>query len=135
MALIAARQDERRALSLGIHTGFFQLVVFIASGLIAGLSGALYVPVGFVSPDLFGLTFSTSVIVWVVVGGRGTLLGPLLGAVALSELQDTLSGAFVTAWLLIVGVVLVVVVLAWPRGALGALESLVGLAGRRRAGA
>lgn len=135
LALVAARQDERRAESLGIHTGLYQLVVFIASGMVAGLAGALYVPVGFISPDLFGLAFSTSVIVWVVVGGRGTLLGPLLGAVGLSELQDTLSGAFVSAWLLMLGLVLVAVVLAWPRGALGALESLAGLGRRRSAGA
>jgi urea transport system permease protein len=131
LALAAARQDERRAQSLGINTGLYQLVVFIASGAIAGLAGALYVPVGFVSPALFGLAFSTSAIVWVVVGGRSTLLGPLVGAVALSELQDALSGAFVSAWLLIVGLVLVGVVIVWPRGALGALESLAGLVRRR----
>jgi ABC-type branched-subunit amino acid transport system permease subunit len=104
--------------------GWFQVGVFTVSGAIAAIAGALYVPVGFVSPDLFGLTFSTYVIVWMVLGGRGTLIGGFVGAIGLSELETLLSGTFVSLWLLIVGILLIVVVLVWPRGAMGAVASL-----------
>jgi urea transport system permease protein len=129
LALLGVRQNPKRAESLGISAGASQLLVFTVAGAIAGLAGALYVPVGFVSPDLFGLTLSTYAIVWMVVGGRGTLIGGFIGAIGLSELQTILSGAFVSWWLLIVGVLLIAVVLVWPRGAMGAL-----VAGARRLG-
>jgi len=118
LSLLAARQNSLRAEGIGIPIGRFQLLVFSAAGAIAGIAGALYVPVGFVSPDLFGLTFSTYVIVWMVLGGRGTLIGGFLGAIGLSFLETALSGSFVTLWLLMVGVLLIVVVLVWPRGAI-----------------
>jgi urea transport system permease protein len=121
LSLLAARQNPRRAEGVGIPLGRFQLGVFTVAGAIAGIAGALYVPVGFVSPDLFGLTFSTYVIVWMVLGGRGTLIGGFVGAIGLSELETLLSGQFVSLWLLMVGILLIVVVLVWPRGAMGAL--------------
>jgi ABC-type branched-subunit amino acid transport system permease subunit len=124
LSLLAARQNPKRAESAGIPLGRSQLLVFTVAGAIAGIAGALYVPVGFVAPDLFGLTFSTYVIVWMVLGGRGTLLGGFVGAIGLSFLETALSGEFVTLWLLMVGALLIVVVLAWPRGALGALDSV-----------
>jgi ABC-type branched-subunit amino acid transport system permease subunit len=123
LSLLAARQNPRRAEGVGIPLGWFQLGVFTVAGAIAGIAGALYVPVGFVSPDLFGLTFSTYVIVWMVLGGRGTLIGGFVGAIGLSELETLLSGRFVTLWLLMVGILLIVVVLVWPRGAMGALAA------------
>jgi urea transport system permease protein len=125
LSLLAARQNPRRAEAVGMPLGRFQLGVFTVAGAIAGTAGALYVPVGFVSPDLFGLTFSTYVIVWMVLGGRGTLIGGFVGAIGLSELETLLSGTFVSLWILIVGLLLIVVVLVWPRGAMGALTSLV----------
>jgi urea transport system permease protein len=124
LSLLAARQNPRRAESVGIPLGRFQLIVFTIAGAIASIAGALYVPVGFVSPDLFGLTFSTYVIVWMVLGGRGTLIGGFIGAIGLSELETALSGSFVSLWLLMVGILLIVVVLAWPRGAMGALAAV-----------
>jgi urea transport system permease protein len=125
LSLLAARQSPRRAEGVGIPLGWFQLGVFTVAGAIAAIAGALYVPVGFVSPDLFGLTFSTYVIVWMVLGGRGTLIGGFVGAIGLSELETLLSGTFVSLWLLIVGLLLIVVVLVWPRGAMGAVTSLL----------
>ncbi len=124
LALLAGRQNPRRAEGVGIPLGRFQLLVFSVAGAIAGIAGALYVPVGFVSPDLFGLTFSTYVIVWMVLGGRGALIGGFVGAIGLSYLETILSGSFVTLWLMMVGVLLIVVVLLWPRGAMGALAAL-----------
>ena len=124
LSLLGARQNPKRAEAVGVPLGRFQLLVFAVSGAIAGIAGALYVPVGFVAPDLFGLTFSTYVIVWMVLGGRGTLIGGFVGAIGLSQLETALSGSFVTLWLLMVGVLLIVVVLAWPRGAMGAIAAL-----------
>jgi ABC-type branched-subunit amino acid transport system permease subunit len=124
LALLAARQNAKRAESLGISVGAGQLLVFTIAGAIAGLAGALYVPVGFISSDLFGLTFSTYAIVWMVVGGRGTLIGGFVGAIGLSELETILSGTFVSWWLLIVGVLLIAVILVWPRGVMGALATV-----------
>jgi ABC-type branched-subunit amino acid transport system permease subunit len=124
LSLLAARQNPKRAEAVGIPIGRVQLAVFAVSGAIAGIAGALYVPVGFVSPDLFGLTFSTYVIVWMVLGGRGTLIGGFVGAIGLGQLETALSGSFVTLWLLMVGILLIVVVLAWPRGAMGALDAV-----------
>lgn len=124
LAMLAARQNPKRAEGVGVPLGRYQLAVFSVAGAIAGLAGALYVPVGFVSPDLFGLTFSTYVIVWMVLGGRGTLIGGFVGAVGLSQLETALSGRFVSLWLLLVGGLLIVVVLVFPRGAMGAFASL-----------
>lgn len=125
LALLAMRQTPKRAESSGIPPGLFQLLVFTVAGGIAGLAGALYIPAGgFVSPDLFGLTFSTFTIVRMVVGGRGTLIGGFVGAVGLGELETTLSGTFQTLWLFIVGLLLIAVVLVWPRGAMGAVAAL-----------
>jgi ABC-type branched-subunit amino acid transport system permease subunit len=124
LTLLAARQNPKRAEAIGVPLGRYQLLVFAVSGAIAGIAGALYAPVGFVAPDLFGLTFSTYVIVWMVLGGRGTLIGGFVGAIGLSELETALSGSFVTLWLLMVGILLIVVVLAWPRGAMGALAAV-----------
>jgi ABC-type branched-subunit amino acid transport system permease subunit len=123
LSLLAARQNAKRAASVGISVGASQLLVFTLAGAIAGLAGALYVPVGFVSSDLFGLVFSTYAIVWMVVGGRGTLIGGFIGAIGLSELETILSGAFVSWWLLIVGILLIAVVLVWPRGIMGAVNT------------
>jgi urea transport system permease protein len=123
LALLSTRQNAKRAESLGISVGASQLLVFTIAGAVAGLSGALYVPVGFVSSDLFGLVFSTYAIVWMVVGGRGTLIGGFIGAIGLSELETILSGAFVSWWLLIVGILLIAVVLVWPRGIMGAVNA------------
>lgn len=125
LALLAMRQNPKRAESSGIPSGLFQLIVFTVAGGIAGLAGALYIPAGgFVSPDLFGLTFSTFTIVRMVVGGRGTLVGGFVGAAGLGELETTLSGTFQTLWLFIVGLLLIAVVLVWPRGAMGAVDAL-----------
>lgn len=125
LCLLGARQNPRRAEGIGIPVGQRQTLVFAIAGAIAATAGALFVPVGFVSPDLFGLTFSTYAIVWMVLGGRGTLLGGFVGAIGLSQLETMLSGSFVSLWLLMIGVILIVVVLVWPRGVLGALAALI----------
>ena len=118
-AIKALGENEERAEFLGYNVPFIKVVVFSISCGIAGLAGALYVPLGFISPDLLGMERSASVLVWVAVGGRGTLAGPFIGALVVNYLQTFLSDKFVTIWLLFIGILSVVVVLAWPSGIAG----------------
>ena len=87
------------------------------------MAGALY-PDGVVTPAQMSLEFSTLAIVWVALGGRGTLIGPVLGAVALSWIQNYLSGKLLTLSTLITGILLTLIVLLWPDGLVGGLRSV-----------
>ena len=117
--LRAINDNEERVESFGYNVPVVKLVTFVTSCAIAGISGALYVPVGFVSADIMGILFSTSVIVWVAVGGRGTLFGPILGALVVNYLQVYMSDLLVFYWYLIIGLFFVFVVLFWPDGIVG----------------
>ena len=122
-AIRGIKENEDRVEYLGYDVRLIKLVVFMISCGMAGFSGALYVPVGFISPDLIGLGMSASVLVWVAVGGRGTLIGAFIGAIAVNYLQTLLSDALVVLWLLIVGVFFIAVVLFWPGGIVGLLRT------------
>lgn len=117
------RENEARIEYLGYDVPLLKLVIFSISCAMAGFSGALYVPVGFISPDLVSLGMSAAVLVWVAVGGRGTLVGAIVGALLVNYLQTLLSDALVVLWLLIVGVFFITVVLFWPGGIVGLLRS------------
>ena len=82
----------------------------------AGFAGSLYTTVGFISPTLLGVFFSTQVLVWVGIGGRGTLVGPVLGTILVGVLEDFLSGQYEDIWPLFVGLTFLAVVLFWPSG-------------------
>ena len=89
---------------------------------------------GLVAPDLSGLLLSTEVIVWVAVGGRGTLLGPVLGAIFIQRAQQTISSFNPSLWPLLLGCVFVVIVFVLPDGILSIYARLKALLnGRRRA--
>jgi urea transport system permease protein len=119
-ALLATQSNESRAECLGYDTAALKLAIFTISGGMAGLAGATYASiVGFVNPGLLGLLMSTQVIVWVALGGRGTLLGGVAGALVVAFLSDYLSGTFVQVWQLILGACLLLVVLFRPQGLLG----------------
>jgi urea transport system permease protein len=127
--LRAIRSNEHRAHSLGYPVITIKTVTFTISCALAGLAGVLYVPLErFVYPTQMGLVASTAVIVWVVIGGRATLVGPFLGAFAVEYLASVLSGQLQAYWTLAIGIFLVVVVLAFPGGIVGVLT-----AGWRRA--
>lgn len=120
--LVAVRDNEQRARFLGYGTSAVRLVAFAGAAALAGLAGALYAPFnGFVSYDLLGLTLSTSAIVWVAIGGRGTVAGPLLGALLVNILEPTLNRAFPGFWQLILGLVFIAVILLFPKGLYGIL--------------
>jgi urea transport system permease protein len=124
-ALQAVKANESRAEFVGYDVAALKLMALALSAGIAGLSGVLYLPVGVVSPEILGILFSTNVLVWVAVGGRGTLIGPLVGALVVGYLQTFLSDVLVSVWLLIIGVFFVFVVLFWPDGVVGFVKQKI----------
>jgi branched-chain amino acid transport system permease protein len=120
LAVEALGNNELRAESLGYDTARTKLVILMVSAAMAGLAGALYAPlVGSVDPTMLGVPLSTEVIIFVALGGRGSLVGPVIGAVGISFVSDYLSGVMADTWLLILGALLLVVVLFRPAGILG----------------
>ncbi|MZR30069.1 branched-chain amino acid ABC transporter permease [Sneathiella litorea] len=115
----AIREDEDRVEYLGYNVPFLKVVIFAIACGMAGFSGALYVPLGFISPDLLSIERSAVVLVWVAVGGRGTLIGAFVGTLAVSYMQTFLSDQFVVLWLLFIGVLAILVILIWPTGIVG----------------
>ena len=116
--VVAIRENERRAELLGYDVRLYKLGIFALGGAMAGLAGLLFANCVFVSPTMFSLFYSGQVIIWVMVGGLGTLVGPILGAILLQALATwagTLRGVNPS---LILGVILMLSVLAIPRGIL-----------------
>ncbi|HSU06406.1 MAG TPA: branched-chain amino acid ABC transporter permease [Acetobacteraceae bacterium] len=123
--LIGIRENEDRVLSLGFRTPLYKTAAFAISGAIAGLAGALYgTHASFVSPSLAGVLFSTQVVVWVAIGGRESLLGSLLGAVGVAALSNYLTAITPEYWQLVLGIVFVLVIMAFRGGVAGALGGL-----------
>lgn len=116
------RGNEDRVELLGYNVPNVKVGLFVLVAVFAGFAGALfYVHEGIVSPTAVGVTASTQVLLWVALGGRGTLIGPIVGTIVLQHLSATLSGSLLNTWLLAIGVLLVVVVLVFPSGILGYL--------------
>jgi ABC-type branched-subunit amino acid transport system permease subunit len=100
-----------------------KIAVFCLSCGLAGLAGGLYAPaIGFISPDLLGIAMTTEVLVWVAVGGKGTLTGAILGALLVNLIAFFLSGQLVNLWYLIMGILLVAIVIFRPKGIMGYLR-------------
>jgi branched-chain amino acid transport system permease protein len=122
LILAAARTEEsdRRAGFFGYKMFWFRLFVYTLSGAIAGLAGGLYAfHEGYVSPNLLGVFFSTQIILWVLIGGRGTLIGSVVGTLLMNYVSLSLSGTFLTIWQIILGIILVVVITLVPGGVTG----------------
>lgn len=119
--VLAAIQDhEDRARALGHNTSLRILVVFTVSAMLSGLAGAVYVTgTGFVAPDMIALILSTEVVMWVAVGGRGTLLGPIIGAFIVIRLQQEISSIDTKLWPVVMGAFFVAMVFLFPTGILG----------------
>jgi branched-chain amino acid transport system permease protein len=121
VALRAVRDNEERAGYLGINALAVKAGIFVLGALLAAFAGGLYATVdGVVSSPLFDFVFATEVLIWVAVGGRGTILGPALAAFGMSLATSYLSGSYAAEWLLAQGVLFVVVVLFLPDGILPA---------------
>ncbi len=136
--LIAVRDAEARARFTGYRVEFYKTVVFVISACLAGIAGALYVPqVGIINPGEFSPANSIEIIVWVAVGGRGTLTGAVLGGVLVNWLKTVFTtGALAPYWLFALGGLFVAVTLLLPRGIVGtALDLWARMGAWRRRGA
>jgi branched-chain amino acid transport system permease protein len=115
--IVAVRENEVRASLLGYDPRLVKLLTFILSGGIAGLAGALYVNWGaFVSPTIFSLSLSAEIIIWITVGGLGTLLGPIIGCVLIEYIVAYIGSQQLLNSNLVLGAVLLVFVLLLPKG-------------------
>jgi len=118
--LVAMRDDENRVRFIGYDPVVLKTLVFAASGGIAGVAGALFVPqVGIISPSNMGILPSIEVAVWVAVGGRGTLLGPVIGAILVNTAKSGLSETFPVIWQFFFGGLFIGAVLLFPTGIVG----------------
>ena len=120
----AIRDAESRTRFLGYPVESFKLWLFVFSGIIAGIAGALYVPqVGIINPSEFAPINSIEAVIWVAVGGRGTLYGAIAGAVLVNYAKTYLTGALPEVWLFVLGALFVVVTLFLPRGIIGLVQA------------
>lgn len=118
----ALAQDERRVAFLGFDHNHLKALAFGFSGLLGGLAGALYAPENnLVTPDLFGFALSTNFVVWVAIGGRKTLYGPIFGAVVIGLMTATLRES-ISYWEVILAVIFIASVLYFREGCLGLIE-------------
>ena len=123
--LIAIRDSESRVTFSGYTPWMYKLFVFVVAAGLAGLAGMLYVPqVGIITPAQIGVLPSLEVVIWVAVGGRGTLIGAILGAVAVNYGRSVLTNYFPEAWPFILGGLFVVVVTMFPDGLVGIIRKL-----------
>jgi urea transport system permease protein len=119
-ALVGIRDDEARVRFSGFNPVPFKVIVFLVAGGLAGVSGALYtVQSGIVSPQYMAISMSIEMVIWVAVGGRGTLIGPIIGAVFVNYLRSLVSEALPEAWLFVQGGLFIFVVVLMPDGIYG----------------
>ena len=122
--LAAIRDNEIRARTLGHNTSLHLLLVFVVSAMLAALAGGYYSGVqNYVALDLIGLALSTEVIVWVAVGGRGSLAGPLIGVFVIMTLKQEISSIDHRVWPIVLGLFFILVVYVFPRGLISLGES------------
>ena len=135
--LVAIRDAESRTRFLGYRVENYKLFVWTTSACMAGLAGALYVPqVGIINPGEFAPANSIEAVLWVAVGGRGTLTGAVLGAILVNYAKTTFtSGILAPYWLFLLGALFVVVTLFLPRGIVGTVSHWWGERQERRAAA
>ncbi len=125
--LVAIRDSEQRVLFSGYSPSNYKLFVFVVSAALAGLAGALYVPqVGIITPSQIGVLPSLEMVIWVAVGGRGTLVGAVFGAIGVNWARSVLTNHFPDLWPFFLGGLFVVVVLLFPEGFVGLVRKLSG---------
>ena len=134
--LAAIQDDEAKARALGYDTSGYLLTVFVLSSGLAAIAGGLYASAaGYVAPDLVGLLLSTQAIVHVALGGRGTLIGPVLATVLVIHVQQEVSSFSYALWPLLLGAFFIAMVFLFPRGLLPLASDLVHrIAARRNRG-
>ncbi|MFA5120339.1 urea ABC transporter permease subunit UrtC [Zavarzinia sp.] len=132
--LIAVRDAESRARFMGYRVEGYKLAAFTLSAVVAGFAGALYVPqVGIINPGEFAPQNSIEAVVWVAVGGRGTLVGAALGAIVVNFGKTVFTGVLPELWLFALGGLFVFVTLLMPKGIIGTVPQLIEMARNRKA--
>ncbi|MHB1652616.1 MAG: urea ABC transporter permease subunit UrtC [Desulfitobacteriaceae bacterium] len=123
--LVAIRDGENRLRFTGYDPSLYKVFVFALSAGFAGLAGALFVTqVGIISPSMMGIVPSIEMVIWVAIGGRGTLVGAILGAISVNITKSTVSTAFPSAWLYFIGALFVVAVVIFPDGLVGVIKKM-----------
>lgn len=123
--LVAIRDAESRTRFCGYRVADFKLFAWTVSAVLAGIGGALFVPqVGIINPSEFSPASSIEAVVWVAVGGRGTLWGAVIGAIGVNATKSWLTGALPEVWLYCLGALFIAVTLLLPKGIAGALAGL-----------
>lgn len=131
--LVAIRENENRALAVGYDTRHFKLLAFTLSGMVTALAGALYgMLINFVPLSNIELSMSDNIVIMTIIGGTGSLLGPLLGAGAMVILGEVLSDIW-PRWMLLLGVGLILIVMFLRGGLWGGVEALAARFGLQRA--
>ncbi|WP_455925255.1 urea ABC transporter permease subunit UrtC [Pseudomonas putida] len=121
--LTALRDAENRLMFCGYDPRGFKLFIWVLSAVLCGLAGALYVPqVGIINPSEMSPTNSIEAAVWVALGGRGTLIGPLLGAGLVNGMKSWFTVAFPEYWLFFLGALFIIVTLYLPKGVIGLIK-------------
>jgi len=122
---IAIRDGESRIRFLGYRAEQYKLFIFVVSAMMAGIAGMLYVPqVGIINPGLFSPLFSIELVIWVAVGGRGTLYGAIIGAFVVNYASTYFTSALPEVWLYALGGLFVVSTLYLPKGIVGLISKI-----------
>ncbi|WP_175701885.1 urea ABC transporter permease subunit UrtC [Burkholderia ambifaria] len=122
----AVRDGETRLMFLGYSPLAYKLFVWTLSAVLCGIAGALYVPqVGIINPGEMSPGNSIEMAIWVAVGGRGTLIGPIVGAFAVNGAKSFFTAYFAEYWLFFLGLIFVLVPLLLPRGIMGLVDTLL----------
>lgn len=122
--LVAIRDAESRTRFLGYRVEYYQLFVFTVSAMLAGVAGALYVPqVGIINPSEFLPANSIEIVIWVAIGGRGSLYGAVLGGILVNYAKSYLTGAFPEVWLYALGGLFIFSTIFFPKGIVGSVAS------------
>ncbi len=118
--LTAIRDAESRVMFIGYNPLWFKLFIWTLSAVLCGIAGALYVPqVGIINPSEMSVANSIEIAIWVAVGGRGTLIGPIGGAFVVNLAKSWFTVSFPEYWLFCLGLLFIVVTLLLPRGLVG----------------
>jgi urea transport system permease protein len=122
----AIRDQEMRVRFLGYRVELFKLWIFVFSAILAGIAGALYVPqVGIINPSEFSPLNSLEIVIWVAIGGRGTLYGGIIGAILVNYAKSLLTGWLPEIWLFFLGAAFIFVTVFLPDGLIGLLQRRV----------
>ncbi|ADG92719.1 urea ABC transporter, permease protein UrtC [Arcobacter nitrofigilis DSM 7299] len=123
--IISIRDEESRVRFIGYKVEQYKVFIFVVSAILAGIAGALYVPqVGIINPGVFSPLFSIELVIWVAIGGRGTLYGAIIGAIVVNFASTYFTSALPEVWLYALGGLFVLVTLYLPKGVVGLISQI-----------